>query len=211
MLFRSVPRAAEHCIILDDGTRIHLNAETTLTIPTDFSPENRNICLTGEAYLDVAKDSIHPFTIKTQYADVIVLGTRLNISSYTDDNDIKVVLEQGRVEIRSAKDYAKLPVGMMARISETGNIGVEKVIVDHYTAWHNNRIVFENEPLVDIVHKLGRWYDFKASFSNDELRNMTFTMDVNKYVPFNSLIQIMQQMDELEIDIKRNEILISEK
>ena len=206
-----VPRGGENKIILEDGTMIHLNSETTLTIPTDYSPTNRHICLTGEAYLEVAKDSLHPFTIKTQYADVIVLGTKLNIDSYPDEKNIKVVLENGRVEISTSIERINLPVGMMAVIAENGTVEKMMANVELLTAWHNNRIMYDDEKLVDIMHKLEKWYDFKASFSDDKLRNMTFSMDVSKYETFNSLIEIMKELDEINIEIKNKEILISGK
>ena len=100
---------------------------------------------------------------------------------------------------------------MMAVIAENGTVEKMMANVELLTAWHNNRIMYDDEKLVDIMHKLEKWYDFKASFSDDKLRNMTFSMDVSKYETFNSLIEIMKELDEINIEIKNKEILISGK
>lgn len=206
-----VPRRGEYKIILEDGSYIHLNAGTKLTIPSDFSLTNRHINLAGEAYMVVQKDSLNPFTIRTKRADILVRGTKLNIKDYPDENKLEVVLEEGQVAVSYLGDKKEMRRGEKIVINEKGESSTQYVDVDLYTAWHNNRIVFYNESLENIMHELGRWYNFETFFSHDHLRNLKFTINVNKFKTFNELANMMKEMDEINISIKQNRVLISEK
>ena len=206
-----VPHGGEYKVLLDDNTLIYLNSGSSLVIPADYSPQNRSVNLSGEAFFEVHKDSLHPFTVCTERADIIVLGTRLNIEAYEDDNQTKVTLEQGKANIFNGRETVSLPVGEMAVINDKRDITIAKTNVYEQLAWHENRIVFENRPLEYIMQKLGRWYCFEVAYSNDKIRNMRITVDIDKHDTFNSLAGMLEKMNELQIQIINNKVLISEK
>lgn len=142
----NVPRGGEYKIVLEDSTYIHLNSGSSLYVAADFSPENRNISLSGEAYLEVHHDEQHPFTIRTEKADVRVLGTTLNIEAYEDEPVTTVTLLKGRVEVFSGKERAEIPAGHSAEVNEERHIHIARADVGEQTAWHHNRIVFNDRP-----------------------------------------------------------------
>lgn len=207
-----VPRGSEYRIKLDDGTLVHLNAESTLAIPTDFSVHNRRMNLSGEAYLEVSKDSLHPFYIETGKAHVTVLGTSLNVRCYEDEPCMEVILESGKVDIRTIAQCVSLPVKHKAVVDEEGDVRVFPADIYMETAWHQGRFVFEDCPLEIIMRDLERWYKVEASFSSDEARRMCFTFDLDRYDTFNHFMEVMQMTDEVSIHLEHHDrVLISKK
>ena len=205
-----VPNGGEYHIILEDSTHIHLNSGSSLYIPADFSPANRSLSLAGEAYLEVRHDHLHPFTIHTEKADIRVLGTTLNVEAYEDDPQTTVTLVKGRVEVSSGKEKNILPEGYSAVIGKDRLIHTAPADLYERTAWHDNRIVFVDRTLEDIMCKMGRWYDITPVFGNDHLRSLRITVDIDRRDTFNQLAQLLEKMNELHIRITRNKVLLSE-
>ena len=206
-----VPQGSEYKVRLDDGTDIHLDAESSLAVPTGFSAHNRHINLSGEAYLEVSKDSLHPFTIHTEKADLLVRGTKLNIRCREDEPCLEVVLESGRLDVRSPREEVSLPVGHKAVVDAAGGIRILPADVYAATAWHHGRFVFDNRPLDYIMREMERWYDVHASFSSDKVRQMRFTLDLDRYDTFNRFVEVVSLIGEADITLKKNQVLISEK
>jgi len=208
----TVPQGGEYRILLEDSSLIHLGPGSSLSIPVDFSATNRTVNLSGEAYFIIHKDSLHPFIIQTEKVDVRALGTKLNIEAYDEEKYTKVTLEEGKVELQSATETHSLPVGYTALIEEDKTIDMSKANMPECVAWHRNRLVFDNQPMENIMRKLARWYGVEVAFSNDRVRNLHMTMDVDKYETFNKLADALEKTDELQIRIKRNKVvLISER
>lgn len=200
----TVPRGGEYKVVLEDGTAIHLNSESTLSIPADFSPQNRSVNLTGEAYFQVKSDQQHPFIVQTSKSEIIVSGTKFNVRNYPNETLLAVTLQDGEVHINSAYQYITLLPGEQGIVNSKGNIEIQKIDSYIACAWHQNRIVYENQPLVDILEDLGRWYNFEASFTNDSLRELRFSMDIDKTTDFNKVAEMMERMNKIKIKIERN-------
>ena len=205
-----VPYGGEYRVILEDSTRIHLNSGSSLYISADFSPEKRNISLSGEAYLEVHHDEQHPFTIHTEKANIRVLGTTLNIEAYEDEPVTTITLVEGHIELSTGKEQTELPAGYAASIDDSRHIRINQADLYERTGWHNNRIVFNDRPLEEIMLKLGRWYDITPAFANDRLRNLRITVDIDKSDNFNQLAQLIKQLNEVNIKITRNKVLLSD-
>lgn len=211
-LFHTVvtPRGGEYTLKLDDGSRIHLNAESSLTVPSDFSSSNRQVNLAGEAYFDVESDPEHPFLVQTGRADIKVLGTRFCVKNYREDNLLLVTLEEGEVEINSAYEKMHLMPGEQAMVHHDGHISKRPVDTYLYCAWNQQRIAYDNEPLFNILNDLGRWYNFEAAYSSDRLRNLRFSMDIEKTADFNEVAGLLERLDKIRIIVKRNKVIVRE-
>lgn len=199
-----VPRGGEYTLILEDGTTIHLNSESSLSIPADFSAQNRSVNLSGEAYFQVKADPMHPFIVQTDKSEIKVTGTCFNVKNYPEDSSMLVTLEKGEIQINSAYHQMALKAGEQAAIDQMGNIKEEETDTYQACAWHHNRIVYENQSLVHILEDLGRWYNFEASFTNDSLRELRFSMDIDKTTDFNKVAEMMERMNKIRIKIERN-------
>lgn len=154
----------QYSVVLPDGTKVWLNAASSLKFPTTFdSKASRIVELTGEAYFEVAKDKSHPFIVKTDEQEIMVLGTHFNVSSYDDEQTTKTTLLEGSVKVISkgiATTTAILKPGQQAQLSSRA-LKVKEVDLSESMAWKNGDFNFENEDLSSILHQVSRWYNVK--------------------------------------------------
>jgi ferric-dicitrate binding protein FerR (iron transport regulator) len=157
----STPRGGQYQVSLPDGTKVWLNAATTLKYPYAFAKNERVVELNGEAYFEVSKDHTRPFRVKTDAQTVEVLGTHFNINAYNDEAAVKTTLLEGAVKVSNAAGSVNLHPGEQSRL----NTGTAKLIVDQQIdldkemAWKNNIFSFDNDDLQTIMRQISRWYD----------------------------------------------------
>lgn len=123
----------------------------------------------GEAYFDVAPDKEHPFIVKTDYFETVVLGTKFNVRSYSK-LDAHVTLLEGKVTV--ANDMAPaltLQPEEQVSLTEDGMLRKQAVDIYPYLEWQNGYFYFDNVSLVEIMQELGRWYNVDVVFENDEM------------------------------------------
>ena len=181
----SVPYGERFELILSDNTKIHLNAGTTLKYPVQFiQGQNRQVYLKGEAYFNVAKDSLHPFIVNTESVDVQVLGTRFNISSYSEDSTINTVLVEGSVKVtpetQESNSILLEPNHKASWNKQSNLITTEKVDTEVYTGWITGKLIFKNTPFSEIQRKLERHYNVAITNENETLKLERFdaTFDI---------------------------------
>jgi transmembrane sensor len=146
---------------LPDGTVGWLNSNSSVRYNGNFITD-RNVTLTGEAFFDVYKDKNRPFIVNTNDVIVKVLGTRFNISSYENENDVEVVLEEGSLILQDSKldRSVKMNPNDLAIYNKTRkDIETETVQPQKYLAWTEGKLVFRNDPLAVISRRLERWYN----------------------------------------------------
>ena len=130
-----IPRGGEYIVRLEDGTTVYLNSESELRIPVHFNSKERVVWLTGEAYFSVEHEKQRSFTVRTERADISVLGTEFGVRAYADETDLLTTLVQGAVEVKSENRVHRIVPGEQAKVDEAGNIEVKEVNVDDYIAW----------------------------------------------------------------------------
>lgn len=165
----STPRGGQYQIILADGSKVWLNAASTLRFPTSFIGSERLVSLTGEGYFEVAENKAKPF--KVQLADqsvVEVLGTHFNVMSYSDEERISATLLEGRIKMESKKTNTRMTLmpGQQALLNENGTLQLNpSPNLEAVMAWKNEKFVFENFGLKQIMRQLERWYDIQVTFN----------------------------------------------
>lgn len=172
-------------IDLGDGTKVFLNADSKLTVPDTFSGSERVVELSGQAFFDVTPDKSRPFYIKTSNAIIEVVGTEFDVRSYADDQDVRVVVQEGTVELKKAADEDDMLIlnqGYLGSLSrEAGNLHIEHVDdLGVYTGWRDGRLVFKNTPFDEVLAHIKRWYDVEIllELSDDSLLQKEFTADL---------------------------------
>ena len=152
----------QYSVDLPDGTKVWMNAASSLKFPTTFnSKDSRIVELTGEAYFEVAKDTAHPFIVKTDKQEIMVLGTHFNVSSYGDEQTTKTTLLEGSVKVISKTKTATIAIlkpGQQAQLSAQ-NLQVKEVDLSESVAWKNGDFNFENEELSSVLNQVSRWYN----------------------------------------------------
>lgn len=152
-----VPYGKQAKLELSDGTRLWLNAGTTVSYSEKFSGKTRDITVDGEIYAEVAHDG-RPFIVHTDDLEITVKGTRFNLSSYTSDSFSQVVLVEGSVDVAHEKNLVSL-VPEQAYTCDPEGSSVRLVNTDLYTSWINGVYKFENVPIEQVLLKLARHYN----------------------------------------------------
>lgn len=169
----NTPYGGQYQITLQDGTKVWLNAGSSLRFPTSFPGNERNVTLTGEAYFEVAKDKARPFFVTVNAGsaapmNVRVLGTHFNINAYPDEQHNIVTLLEGSVKVDCGEANAMLAPGNAAILNKTsGKFNIKDGDTEAATAWKNGYFLFDNEKVESIMRQISRWYDVEISYQGD--------------------------------------------
>lgn len=160
----TVPYGERQEIILPDGTKVWINAGTTLQYPKTFAGGNRTVKLSGEAYFDVQRDETCPFIVETRKLSVRVLGTRFNVSAYPNDERIVTTLNSGKVAVETADEESFLlePDEQLTFDKETRKVSVQPVTAEDYCEWKAGNLMFEYVTIDEIAKILERRYNIRV-------------------------------------------------
>jgi ferric-dicitrate binding protein FerR (iron transport regulator) len=178
-----VPFGSKTKVILPDKSVVWINAGSTVTYSDNAAGNRREVLLEGEAYFEVAHDSLKPFIVKTGNLDVKVLGTSFNVRAYNDEQTIDVVLLTGKVDVylnNTAGEYrnadAELtPDQMLSYNRETSDMRIAVVHSPDYSAWKNGLIRFSEQPFTRIARELERKYNIEIEINSHYLEKEIFT------------------------------------
>jgi ferric-dicitrate binding protein FerR (iron transport regulator) len=178
-------------VSLPDGTIVWLNHSSTLKYPAVFQGDLRTVELTGEGYFEVAHNPKIPFIIKAGEIEVIARGTTFNIMAYPDEDKIEISLINGHVELqRTTSDGKQVPLLKMkptdlAIFQKFNNeISTRTICDDRYFSWKEGKLVFNKEPIGEVVKKLSRWFNCDIRVKDPELLDLTYTGTfVNETLP----------------------------
>ena len=205
------PTGGEYFLTLSDGTRVFLNAASELKYPVEFVGGKRVVDLNGEAYFEVRKDSLRPFIVRVNGAEVTVLGTSFNVNTYGDDGQIYTTLVNGSVRIFSEKNGQEevLTPGMQGVMNiQTGQLTVREVDVESYVAWREGRFVFRTMTLDLIMRQLQRWYDFEVFYQNPELKEYEFRGVIRRDMDLDKVLSVIKATTNVDFDVKGKVITI---
>lgn len=198
----AVPKGGEYSLTLADGSRVWLNAETTLRYPVNFSGDRREVELEGEAYFEIAPDALHPFCVLMKRSSVEVLGTHFNVSCYKNEHTWHTTLVEGKVKVNSGdKSFLLTPGKQFLEDRMSGVVEVKTVNVSLFTSWKDGRVVFQDERLEDIVGKLARWYDFEIFYADPAIKDLRFGGAINKYNSFGVVLRYLERTSGVRFDI----------
>lgn len=162
-----VPHGKRSSITFSDGTRIWVNSGSKVVYPVAFNEKKREIYIQGEVFLDVTRhDDGQLFVVKTQHADVKVLGTRFNVCAYKDEPNLQVTLEEGKVEVRTPGDRAGLlsPSQQLDYDIQSDKTSIRTVNLTNYTTWKDGYYQFEKQPLEFVFKRLSRYYGVRIEW-----------------------------------------------
>jgi len=174
------PKGSISEVILPDGSVIFLNADSRIKYSAKGKNGDREVFLEGEAWFDVEKDKTKPFVVHTAFYDVNVTGTQFNIKAYESDNEIATTLEKGQIVITSAgsiklsQDIVVKPGEQVALNKESKQLTITKVNTRWFTSWKDNKLIFVNMNMKDLVVLLERKYGVEIEIKNKEILDLHF-------------------------------------
>ncbi len=204
-----VPRGAEYTLILADGSKVFLNAESQIQYPVTFQGNVRQVYLEGEAYFEIEKDQERPFIVATSGIQLKVLGTAFAVRAYSEENEVLATLVEGRVRVVAGDQQVDLlPNEQAAWEKTTEELRIAEVNVDLFMGWKEGRLVFDNTPLAQILKELGRWYDLEIEYENLNLKLLPFSLDMEKYADFRQVLRLLEQTGRVKFSVSGSHIIV---
>ncbi|WP_136464766.1 FecR family protein [Flagellimonas onchidii] len=215
-----VPYGKRFELTLSDGTKVFLNAGTSLKYPINFiEGMPREVYLKeGEAFFEVTTDELHPFRVNAPVLDVEVLGTRFNVMAYPEDENSEIVLVEGSVKMKSnissdSSNETILRPGIKGSLKKASNtISIENVNTSIYTSWVNGNIVFRKSPFNNIIKKLERHYNLTIINNNetlsDDSRTFNATVELDRE-SINDVLDYFQEIYQIEYTVINNKVIIN--
>lgn len=204
----ATPRGGQYQVVLPDGTKVWLNAASSINYPTTFMGKQRQVEITGEIYFEVAKNAAQPFIVKTDRAVVEVLGTHFNIMDYDDEAVMKTTLLEGSVKITHGNSSKTIKPGEQALVNETNEIVViANIDVDEEVAWKNGLFQFTDSDIHSIMRQAARWYNLDIVYEG-EMPVKQYTGRISRNVKASQLINMLKftglnaRIDDSKIFIK---------
>ena len=201
-------RGNQYQLVLSDGSKVWLNAASSLRFPTSFKGKERRVEVTGEAYFEIAKNPSMPFKVIIASAprpaeggggrgvgEIDVLGTHFNINAYADESSVKTTLLEGAVAVKKENAVQMLSPGQQAEFAPKGEISLAKnVDVIQETAWKDGFFWFNNTDIYTLMRQVSRWYDVEVEFKG-KITDDGFTGKVSRNVPLSKLLNVLEQYE----------------
>ena len=205
----STPRGKTFEVVLGDGSKIWLNADSRLEYPSCFVGDRRVVKLYGEAYFQISKDEKRPFIVETDGLQTIVLGTEFNVRNYKKENS-HVTLIEGSVKVNNtANEYSVvLSPGENARVMEDGSLGVQKVDVDTYIYWRDGYFYFDNRTFAEIMQDIGRWYNVNVVFDDARVMDYKLRYFCKRDEGIEKAVERLQYLKKAQVSLEGNTVYI---
>ncbi|PTT04177.1 anti-sigma factor [Pedobacter sp. HMWF019] len=211
----STARGEEYQVVLPDGSKIWLNAESSLKYPTSFKASaDRRVELIGEAYFEIAKDKAHPFKVKTKDQEVEVLGTHFNINSYAENGGAKTTLLEGSVKVSPLGNgqHVLLEESVFLKPGEqsvhnAGSINVVQADLEQAVSWKEGWFYYKSTSLENVLREASRWYNlevvYKGSIPADR-----FTGKVPRNASLGKFIKVLE-LSDIKFRIEGRKMLVN--
>ncbi len=196
----ATPAGGQYQITLADGTIVWLNALSSLHFPTSFNGPDRSVTITGEAYLEVAKDRSKPFIVHVNDAAIEVLGTHFNVMAYNNESALETTLLQGSVKFIKGNSSVLLKPGQQSRLLQDAQIQLlNDVNLEQVVAWKNGMQSFNSADIKTIMRQVERWYDVKVEYKG-EITTRKFSGDIPRDAKLSELLEAFK-VNRIHFDI----------
>jgi ferric-dicitrate binding protein FerR (iron transport regulator) len=208
----STKRAEQYALTLPDGSKVWLNAASSLKYPVAFNGRDRTVELTGEAYFEVVHKSAQPFRVKVKGETVEDIGTHFNINAYNDEPVLKTTLVEGAVQISAGAQTVRLIPGQAAIAKSDGKISVIAADTEGAIAWKSGYFNLNSENLASIMRKVSRWYDADVTFEDPKLQDQVFggTLTASRFKNVSQLLSKLQLTGAIHYRIENKKIIITD-
>jgi len=209
-LYNSImtPKGVQYQVTLSDGTKVWLNASSTLRFPASFTGANRQVTLTGEAYFEAAINTEKPFVVVVDSLRVTVLGTSFNIMAYKDEKTINTTLLEGAVSLTGANTTTLLKPGEQAQLGQQGNIRVaKKADIRAVMAWKNRLFWFEQDDIHTVMRQLSREYNIEVEIRGNIQRH--FTGSIPRDVNVSTVLEVLQKTGGVHFTMNNGKIIVT--
>lgn len=211
----SAPLGMQSSVVLSDGTRVFLNAGTTLTYPTVFVSKERRVKVEGEAFFEVVHDAKHPFVVEANALNIQVLGTEFNVKTYADEKEESVTLQTGKVEVRMSGNKSPLftmaPGEQVLYDKETRVLLRKRVDPEQYTDWRERKLHFNSQPFAKIARVLERQFNVNIHIRQASMREVVFSGDFVRKENLDQILKVMSADRRFYYTIDGDQVYIGQE
>lgn len=203
-----IPPAAFYHLILSDGTKIWMNADSKITYPTVFSDTLRQVELTGEAYFEVTRNEGAPFIVKTGQMDIRVLGTEFGINTFRDEGYTFAALVNGKIEVSApGNKKQQMYPGEVAKVDERGGLTIEKTDLKPFIYWKDNMFCFRHTSLSEILKQISRYYDVEVVYDKDGKEEF-YTGNISREKSLQSILEVIEMTIPVKFEIEGRTVVV---
>jgi len=208
----TTPRGGQYQLTLPDGTKVWLNAASSIKYPIAFNGKDRTVTVTGETYFEVARRANQPFMVRSGETVVTALGTSFNINAYADEEINKTSLLEGSVKITKGNQMAMLAPGQQAKMDTSDVIQVAKMSNPAAAiAWKNGYFAFEKADIQTVMRQLSRWYNIEVSYEGGKAPADNFWGDLKRDARLSDILAVLAKSG-ISFTIKEgNKVLVLNK
>lgn len=198
------PRAGEYRMILPDGTKIWLNAASSIAFATDFNKTNRKVILKGEAYFEVAHNKALPFKVDFNETEVEVLGTHFNISSFGGKS--RTTLIQGSIKITEAGKKQMLIPGETASV-EDGALAISQANMQKSIAWTEGTFYFDGDTMPEIMNQIFRWYDVEVKYKGKPIEKK-YSGNIRRQATLKQTLEMLNAVSGIKFSLEGRTVTV---
>jgi ferric-dicitrate binding protein FerR (iron transport regulator) len=212
MMYNTVrtPRGGQYQIVLPDGTKVLLNAASSLRFPTAFCGNDRVVELEGEAYFEVPEHHAKPFTVRVGVMTVEALGTRFDIMAYKNEPAFRATLVQGSLRVSNGTSKAIIRPGTQAVLADQGRLGpeVSEADLDQALAWKEGKFWLEDADIGSVMRQVSRWYDVDVQMNKD-LPDVRLSGSVSRKEDAGQLLEVLEASTGLRFLVEGKRITVT--
>lgn len=199
---------------LGDGSKVWLNAGSTISYPVSFDKAERKVEITGEAYFEVAgsaDEKVTPFVVSKGDLVVTVLGTRFNVNGYANEDDFKVTLLDGSAKVQYRQSARIIKAGEQAIISNARISVTDSADLEQAVAWKNGIFQFNNANIKLIMRQMERWYDLTPTrYENQTDKNLNFSGAISRYNNASEVLKLLAKTGVVHFKIEGKKIIVTQ-
>ncbi|WP_461790469.1 FecR family protein [Pedobacter sp.] len=211
----STPKGGTYQVVLPDGSKVWLNALSSLTLPSNFANSvDRHVQLKGEAYFEIAKSETvvdgkkkrRPFIVAVGDKTVEVLGTHFNVKYYEDEPGVKTTLLEGSVKMVAGKQQKVIVPGQQAFATDQ-NIATANVDIEEVVAWKNGNFQFADEKIQTIMQEIGRWYNVEVVYQSP-ITKESFGGTISRNKPITEVLASLEETGAVHFKIEGRRVIV---
>lgn len=205
----STPRGGKYQVELPDGSKVWLNAASSLHFPTAFTGKERKVTITGEAYFEIAPNKAMPFIVETNNGSVQVLGTHFNIMAYQDEPLFTTTLLEGAIKYTHKHASHVLKPGQQVQLDQHGKATVlNEVDVAKAIAWKNGILDFDGVDIEAVMRNISRWYNVDVVYK-DKATSDQFYIEMQQNLKLSDILKVLEITGNMQFEIEGDKVIVS--